>query len=507
MVGGNYVIGVVIFLVLIAIQYVVINHGAVRISEVTARFTLDALPGKQMSIDSDLNAGLIDEAEARAPAQAARRRGRVLRRHGRRIALHAARRGGEHSDHGHQHHRGLPDRRAAARHGSAARARDLHGADHRRRPGDGHPGADDLDFGRPDRHARQFRRAAGRGLPPAGLRQRPAAAAGRRRAGRHGGVLRACRRFRSCCSGGGIGDVGLADAPKSCQLPKDAGRRRPRRAPRRRTSRALLKVEPLAVEVGLGLVRLVEGGQNSPLLRRIAASAASWPPISGICCRRSGSPTISRCARASMSILLKGVEIARYELPQGCELAIPSGEPATPSRGPAHTRAGLRHAGAVDSGPSRSEAARAAPATPWWTRLSVLGTHLAEMIRRHAARTVLAPGRQEAAGPRGRGESEGGRGPGAEIAAARDRAAGAAEPAARTRFDPRRASRFWKRSARPPHITRNPVLLTEYVRQAIRRMVVKPYLNASGDLPAYFLDPALEQAIERGRARRADTAI
>ena len=65
-VGGNYIIGAVIFLVLIAIQYVVINHGAVRISEVTARFTLDALPGKQMSIDSDLSTGLIDETEARA---------------------------------------------------------------------------------------------------------------------------------------------------------------------------------------------------------------------------------------------------------------------------------------------------------------------------------------------------------------------------------------------------------------------------------------------------------
>src|SRR3984957_273992 len=64
-VGGNYIIGTVIFLVLIAIQYVVINHGAVRISEVTARFTLDALPGKQMSIDSDLSSGLIDEKEAR----------------------------------------------------------------------------------------------------------------------------------------------------------------------------------------------------------------------------------------------------------------------------------------------------------------------------------------------------------------------------------------------------------------------------------------------------------
>jgi flagellar biosynthesis protein FlhA len=72
-VGGNYVVGVVVFLVLIAIQYVVINHGAVRISEVTARFTLDALPGKQMSIDADLNAGLIDERDAK------RRRERIRR--------------------------------------------------------------------------------------------------------------------------------------------------------------------------------------------------------------------------------------------------------------------------------------------------------------------------------------------------------------------------------------------------------------------------------------------
>ena len=64
-VGGNYAVGIIIFLVLIVIQYVVINHGAVRISEVTARFTLDALPGKQLAIDADLNAGIIDQQEAR----------------------------------------------------------------------------------------------------------------------------------------------------------------------------------------------------------------------------------------------------------------------------------------------------------------------------------------------------------------------------------------------------------------------------------------------------------
>src|SRR5271165_3763252 len=65
-VGGNYVVGFVIFLALIAIQYLVINHGAVRTAEVAARFTLDAMPGKQMAIDAEMNAGLIDEHQARA---------------------------------------------------------------------------------------------------------------------------------------------------------------------------------------------------------------------------------------------------------------------------------------------------------------------------------------------------------------------------------------------------------------------------------------------------------
>ena len=64
-VGGNYLVGFVLFLALIAIQYLVISHGAVRTAEVTARFTLDAMPGKQMAIDADLNAGLITEQQAR----------------------------------------------------------------------------------------------------------------------------------------------------------------------------------------------------------------------------------------------------------------------------------------------------------------------------------------------------------------------------------------------------------------------------------------------------------
>ncbi|MFN9970375.1 MAG: FHIPEP family type III secretion protein, partial [Phycisphaerae bacterium] len=63
--GANLFVGVVIFLILVLVQWVVITKGATRISEVAARFTLDAMPGKQMAIDSDLNAGLIDEQEAR----------------------------------------------------------------------------------------------------------------------------------------------------------------------------------------------------------------------------------------------------------------------------------------------------------------------------------------------------------------------------------------------------------------------------------------------------------
>jgi len=69
-VGGNYVVGFVLFLALIAIQYLVVSHGSVRTAEVTARFTLDALPGKQMAIDADLNAGLIDEKQARQRREA-----------------------------------------------------------------------------------------------------------------------------------------------------------------------------------------------------------------------------------------------------------------------------------------------------------------------------------------------------------------------------------------------------------------------------------------------------
>ena len=63
--GGNIVVGVVIFLIIVLVQFIVITKGAERVAEVAARFTLDAMPGKQMAIDADLSSGLIDEQEAK----------------------------------------------------------------------------------------------------------------------------------------------------------------------------------------------------------------------------------------------------------------------------------------------------------------------------------------------------------------------------------------------------------------------------------------------------------
>ncbi len=158
-VGGNYIIGAVIFLVLIAIQYVVINHGAVRISEVTARFTLDALHGKQMSIDSDLSSGLIDEKEARL------RRRNLAKEAEFYGAMDGASRFTQRDAvasiliTGINIIAGLPHRRISSTEWILGRChRNLYGTYNRRRSRHCHSGAHDLHFGRSDCDAGEFRR-------------------------------------------------------------------------------------------------------------------------------------------------------------------------------------------------------------------------------------------------------------------------------------------------------------------------------------------------------------
>jgi flagellar biosynthesis protein FlhA len=65
LIGGNFAVGLIVFAILVVINFIVVTKGAERIAEVGARFTLDAMPGKQMAVDADLNAGLIDEKEAK----------------------------------------------------------------------------------------------------------------------------------------------------------------------------------------------------------------------------------------------------------------------------------------------------------------------------------------------------------------------------------------------------------------------------------------------------------
>ena len=77
-VGGNYAVGLVVFAILVIINFVVVTKGAGRVSEVSARFTLDAMPGKQMAIDADMNAGVLSQEEARVRRADVAQRSRLL---------------------------------------------------------------------------------------------------------------------------------------------------------------------------------------------------------------------------------------------------------------------------------------------------------------------------------------------------------------------------------------------------------------------------------------------
>ena len=190
-VGGNYAVGIVIFAILIVIQFVVITNGAGRVAEVAARFTLDAMPGKQLAVDADLNAGLITEAEAR------QRRKDIQRAADFYGAMDGASKfvRGD-ADRGRHHRRSSTSSAAssigvaAAGHVDPRSAAAVHAADDRRRHRHADPRAADLDRDRHHRHARGLRRLV-RARPVAPARPRAARAADRRRLAGPVRVLRA----------------------------------------------------------------------------------------------------------------------------------------------------------------------------------------------------------------------------------------------------------------------------------------------------------------------------
>ena len=197
--SGNFIIGVIVFGILLVVNFVVITKGSTRIAEVAARFSLDAMPGKQMAIDADMNAGLIDEAGARKTPQGAGRGKHLLRRHGRRLEIRARRcdRGPDH--HGGQYHRRHHHRHAA--NGPILCAGDafLYAADRRRRPGDAGAGADGFSIGRSvwcPRRASAVRPTRRCSVSSAITRRRSASAPSCCSAWVS---CQACRSFLSCC--------------------------------------------------------------------------------------------------------------------------------------------------------------------------------------------------------------------------------------------------------------------------------------------------------------------
>lgn len=489
-VGGNYIIGLVIFLVLIAIQYVVINHGAVRISEVTARFTLDALPGKQMSIDSDLNAGLIDESEARQRRKQLSAEAEFFG------AMDGASRFTQRDAVASiiitiinilagfligvfQH--GMELRRAIETYtiltiGDGlvtvipALMISVCGALIITRAGSENRLGDDFAkqiFGAPD----------------------PLILAG--------GVLSAMALLPGLPTipflvlGMGTGALGWrmrrAAAPSATPAEQEAP------TPQRENLETLLRVEPLAVEVGLGLVRFVEGGANSPLLRRIAGIRRQLATDLGFVVPAIRVTDNLNLKAREYTISLKGVEVGRFEVPAGMEMAIPTSRDCpklegVPTREPAFGIAAFWI-------PSEdAEAARNSGYTVV-DGVSVLGTHLTETIREYAHELYS---RQEAKRLLDRVAEENPKVvedlvPKLLPLATVQRVL---QNLLRERVSIRDAVSILESLGEAAGVTRNPVLLTEYVRQSIRRMVVRPHLNGENELHACLIDPSLETLLE-----------
>jgi flagellar biosynthesis protein FlhA len=488
-VGGNYIIGAVIFLVLIAIQYVVINHGAVRISEVTARFTLDALPGKQMSIDADLNSGMIDETEARA------RRKQLAAE----AEFHGAMDGASR----------FTQRDAVAsilitsiniiagfligvlQHGMELRhALETYTV---LTIGDGlvtvipalmisiSGGLIVTRTGSEDNLGAEFQKQVLGASQPLLLAS---------------GVLVVLAALPGLPTipflvlGGGLGAAAWKMRRKSVTATavSTAAAARPKE-----NMDALLKLEPLSVEVGLSLVNLVERGPDSPLLQRITSIRRQlvtqlgyvMPPVKV-------KDNIALRSREYV-IQLRGAEIARYELLQGHELAISSGNPDGTLQGKS-TQDPAYGLPAIWIRQDQTDLARSKGYTVV-DAVSVIGTHLAEVVRRHAHELFS---RQDTKAFCDRVAQDNPKVvedlvPKLLPLAAVQRVI---QNLLRERVPIRDAVGILEALGEAAQSSKNPVLLTEYVRQSIRRGIVRPLVNAQAELPAYLLDPSIERAIE-----------
>ncbi len=486
-VGGNYIIGTVIFLVLIAIQYVVINHGAVRISEVTARFTLDALPGKQMSIDADLNAGLIDETEARARRKNLAAEAEFFG------AMDGASR--------------FTQRDAVASiivTGINIIAGFLIGV---------------LEHGMELRHALETYTVLtiGDGLVtviPAlmisisgglivtrtgsdetlGTEVRKQLLKSEQPLFLAAGLLLLLGTFPGLPTipflicGGGLGFAGWRMRRKSVTAPASS---KPL-TKGKEDLEELLKVEPLTLEIGLGLVYLVEKGPDSPLLQRVLGVRKQLAKQIGYLMPPVKVKDNMALRSREYSIQMHGSEIGRFELPQGQELAIPNGNPDPTLQGkPAHDPAfGLP---ALWVRQDQTDRARSSGYTVV-DAVSVIGTHLSELARRFSCELFS---RQDAKNLCDR------------VAKDNPKVIEDLVPKLlplttiqrviqnllREQVSVRDSVKILEALGEAAQTSKNPVLLTEYVRQSIRRGIVQPLMTGK-EMKVYMIDPGVERMVE-----------
>jgi flagellar biosynthesis protein FlhA len=489
-VGGNYVVGVVMFLVLIAIQYVVINHGAVRISEVTARFTLDALPGKQMSIDSDLNAGLINETEARARRKALAAEAEFYG------AMDGATR--------------FTQRDAVAsilitviniaagmlvgivQHGmSAQEALTTYTV---LTIGDG------LVTVVP---ALMISISGGLIVTRATSDSEMSEDVAKQLFGSTSPLFLASIVMFLLAITPGMpkvpflvlaGSVGMfANHLKKRSSAQAAAA--PPKAPtnQKEDIDSLLRVEPVALELGLGLIRFADGGQASPLLRRIAGMRRQIASDLGFVIPPVRVTDSLSLGALEYVITLRGAEASRFTLAPSSVLLIPAPGKPLPQGG----RATKEPAFGFDAfwvPEVEAERARLAGHTVV-DPLSVICTHLAEVLRRNAHELLSRQDtkrfldRVAEEHPRVVEDSV----PKLLSLACLQRVL---QNLLRERVPVRDGSRILESLGEAAAICKNPTLLTEVVRRALARSIVKPHLTADGTLTVLFVDSALENLIE-----------
>ena len=498
-VGGNYIIGAVVFLILCGIQYIVINHGAVRISEVTARFTLDAMPGKQMAIDADLNAGLIDEATAKQRRKDLSSEAEFYgsmdgaSRFTQRDAIASLLITAINIIAGFligvlQH--GMPLTKALQTYTVLTIGDGLvtvipalmisvaGGLIITRANSELALGADVQTqlFGdyRPLLVAGSAMMMLA--LIP-GLPAIPFLLLG-------GSVTAFAWQERRRISDEDVEKLTKALASPTAEPVED-----------------LLRVELIAIEVGVGLVSFVEGGPRSPLMQRIAGIRRQLASQLGFILPSVRVTDNLLLRSREYIILLRGAEIARFELAKGQQLAIPTGKQPAPASGkPAQDPAFGLSAWWISNG--EADTVRAAGFTVV-DDVSILSTHFAEIIRRYAHEIF---GRQDAKTFCDRVATQSPKlvedvVPKLLSLASVQRVL---QNLLRERVSIRDGSSILEALGEAGAITKNPVLLTEYVRQAIRRSLVKSFVSPKHELHAYFIDPAMEQQIE-GALEHAET--